>query len=444
MNLPTTTPTTVRYAVLAGLSLAALLAYMQRNSIAVVEKEMRAELGLSEEAMGLAMSSFFISYALLQIPTGWLGDRGGTRRMMPAFMLLASAAMGATALAGGLAGLLAARLGMGTGQAGLLPCATGSVSRWLPMTRRAFASGVLGAAMSVGGALGAALTGALVGPLGWRWLFLLYALPGVAWAIWFACWFRDRPQDHPGVNPAELALIRQGSPATENLSGSSEFVTERLDKSLDVVGPTPWAAIFTSPAMIAICGQQFFRAAGYMFYGSWFATYLREAREVSLQEAGILTSLPLVAVVAGTLIGGLTSDRVLAATGSRRLARQGLSVATMVACAGFILLARPVGDPWAAVLLITAGSFCSSFAGPCAYAISIDMGGRHVAAVFATMNMAGNLGAMLFPLAVPLLVGPGRNWELVMYAFAALYLAAAACWLALDPRGTIADREQTS
>ena len=88
MNPPTAAPTTVRYAVLAGLSLAALLAYVQRNSIGVVEKEMRADLGLSEEAMGLAMSSFFISYALLQIPTAWLGEKGGARRMMPAFMLL--------------------------------------------------------------------------------------------------------------------------------------------------------------------------------------------------------------------------------------------------------------------------------------------------------------------------------------------------------------------
>jgi ACS family glucarate transporter-like MFS transporter len=439
MSLACAAPTTVRYAVLAGLSAAALLAYVQRNSIGVVEKEIRADLRLSEKAMGLVMSGFFISYALLQIPTGWLAHKGGTRRTMPAFMLLGSAAMGVTGLASGLAGLLAARLGMGAGQAGLLPCATASVSRWLPATKRAFASGVLGAAMSVGGALGAALTATLVGRLGWRWLFLLYALPGLFWAAWFGWWFRDRPEDHPGANPAELALIGPGTTQPDGLPRSSVPATGQRGAQSEGTGPTPWASIVASPAMAAVCGQQFFRAAGYMFFASWFTTYLRESRGVPLQEAGLLTSLPLAAVVAGTLVGGLTSDALLTATGSRRLARQGVSVVSMVSCAVFILLARPVADPWAAVLLITAGSFCSSFAGPCAYAVSIDMGGRNVALVFATMNMAGNLGAMLLPLAVPLLVGPGRNWDLVLLSFAGLYLAAAACWLALNPRRTIGE-----
>ena len=65
--------------------------------------------------------------------------------------------------------------------------------------------------------------------------------------------------------------------------------------------------------------------------------------------------------------------------------------------------------------------------------------GRHIAPVFSTMNIAGNLAAMLFPLAVPWLVETG-GWNQVLFVFAGIHLAAAFCWLRLDPEGTIFDR----
>jgi ACS family glucarate transporter-like MFS transporter len=115
----------------------------------------------------------------------------------------------------------------------------------------------------------------------------------------------------------------------------------------------------------------------------------------------------------------------------------------MLATVLLILLARPLTGAWAVGTLFAAVSFASAFAGPCAYAISIDMGGKHVAPVFSTMNMSGNLGAMLFPSVVPLLVGPSRDWDLVLLFVAAIHLAAAVCWLCLNPSGTIFDRPGT-
>ena len=85
-------------------------------------------------------------------------------------------------------------LGMGAAEAGIFPCATGTLARWFPSTRRAMVSGILGSFMGIGGALGAALTGWLLDWMDWRWMFLLYAVPGVLWAAWFAYWFRNRPR----------------------------------------------------------------------------------------------------------------------------------------------------------------------------------------------------------------------------------------------------------
>jgi ACS family glucarate transporter-like MFS transporter len=413
----------VRYIVLLGLCAANLLAYVHRNSIGVAEETIRTELHLTEQEMGWVLGAFFATYAAGQIPAGWLGHRWGTRRTLPLLTLLGSAAISLVALATNLPALLAARLGLGAAQAGMLPCSTNSLARWFPRTRRGSATGMVGSSLSVGGVLGASLTGAFLELLGWRCLFLLYALPGLVWAIWFYLWFRDRPRDHPSMSAAELALL-------------DEIPSAKAEQPAE---PTPWRGIFTSPAMLWICGQQFFRAAGYTFYASWFATYLRKTRDVSLPAAGLFTSLPLCGVVCGSLIGGMASDLVLIRSGSRRLARQGVAIGSMVLCALFILLARPIADAWPAVLLITAGSFCSSFAGPCAYAITIDMGGKHIAPVFSTMNMSGNVGALLFPVVIPWLVGLWGNWDVVLPFFAAIHLASAVCWLCLNPNGTIFD-----
>ena len=67
------------------------------------------------------------------------------------------------------------------------------------------------------------------------------------------------------------------------------------------------------------------------------------------------------------------------------------------------------------------------------------MGGRHVTTVFSTMNMAGNLGAFVFPIVVPRLVHLG-GWDGVYFLFVGIYVAAALCWLLLNPNGTIFDR----
>src|SRR5262245_32632203 len=105
-------PTQVRYLVLATLCLAAMLAYIPRNCIGVAEQDIRGELGLSEFDMGWVMSSFFITYALLQIPTGWLGHVWGTRLALTLYAVLWSVFGGLAGLATGMTLLMLARLGM--------------------------------------------------------------------------------------------------------------------------------------------------------------------------------------------------------------------------------------------------------------------------------------------------------------------------------------------
>ena len=418
-----------RFVVLAWLCAAATIAYICRNSIAVAESTIRKDLGLSEKEMGVVLSAFFLTYALGQIPSGWLANVWGSRRILPVLSASWSLATAAMGLATGFWFLVGARSLGGLTQAGIFPASANTVSKWFPPTGRAFACGSLASFMSLGGVLGAAITAALITHVSWRWILVLFSVPGMLWALGFYVWFRDRPEDHGRVSALELELIRSGE--------SDEAKPETRPETTEQREPTPWLGILSSPAMWWICAQQFFRAAGYIFFASWFPTYLQEVHGVSPTESGFLTALPLLAVMAGSLVGGAVSDRILARTGSRAWSRKGVAALSQAACAVLVFFAYLVHDPVLAVLVISAGTFCSAFGGPAAYTITMDMGGRHVATVFSVMNMSGNLGAMLLTLIVPWFEEATGSGNSVLLLFGSMYIGAAASWLLLNPAGTI-------
>lgn len=424
-----TPPTHVRYAVLVWLCAAAMIAYTQRNTLGVVEKDMRAELHLtSAESAGIMTTSFFVTYALGQVPAGWLGHVWGSRRALAIFSTICSVATGCCAAAGRLVTFVFLRATMGVNQAGLFPCTTGTIKNWFPGSQWGMANGFLTAFQQIGGGGGAIVAGLVASHLTWRWTFAVFALPGLVWAAWFYCWFRDKPQDHSGVNAGELALLR--APAEEALRPAEPELAE----------PVPWGALLLSPALFWICFQQFFRGAGYIFYSSWFTTYLRDSFDVQLESAGVMTSMTLWANAAGCLIGGAFSDWLLKLTKSRRISRQGLAIVSQLACAGCTLVADRVSNVTLFVAIMSLGSFCAAPGGPLAYAVTIDMGGKHVRPIFSLMNMWGNLGSLAFPMVVAWLIGAHpkpADWAPVLPAFAVIYLIAGLAWLGFDPNRQI-------
>ena len=177
-----------------------------------------------------------------------------------------------------------------------------------------------------------------------------------------------------------------------------------------------------------------------MFYASWFPTFLQETRGVTVAKSGLLTMLPLIASGIGSALAGTLSDRMLSATGNVKSARRTIAVAGMLGCAALIFAAYFVEGANTVVLVISGGAFCAALAGPSGYATTIDMGGKNVATIFGTMNMAGNAGAAVFPVIVPMLQKSAGGWDLVLFVFGGVYLIAAVFWLLLNPIGTFAER----
>lgn len=144
-------PTNIRHVVVAAAFLMSVLLYLHRFCISVAQTYIQEDLNLSNEQVGWMLSAFFWTYALGQVPSGWLTDRFGSRVMLTSYILLWSLFTGLTGAASAFVAVLALRFGFGFAQAGAYPTAASIVSKWVPFQSRGLASGVI----SMGGRVGA-------------------------------------------------------------------------------------------------------------------------------------------------------------------------------------------------------------------------------------------------------------------------------------------------
>jgi MFS family permease len=411
-----------RFAVLAFLCVSAMIAYVQRAALSVPATEIAGDLKFQDLArdMGYVQSAWYFAYALMQIPGGRIADRLGSRRALSIFSVLWSLATFGAAFAAGFWSLVALWALMGAAQAGAFPCAAKALGQIFPESQRARATGFLASGMMIGGAIAPVMTATFlqsIVPLStqigidrWRLLLGIYAIPGVLWSVVF------------------LATI-----SPRNLPDGIAVARSRA--------AVPWAKLFTDRSLALLCGQQFFRAAGMVFFLTWFPTFLQKTRGVDLMASGILTTVAGIGGVIGSLSGGFFSDRLYQKTGNARLSRQGIAIAGMSACSLLIVASYFASDVRTSIALISVGAFCASFGGVSGYTVAISYGGTQVATVFSTMNMCGNFGAALFPVTAGKLVAVTGNWNLILFLFAGIMAIDAVCWALLNPRGTFSGDE---
>jgi ACS family glucarate transporter-like MFS transporter len=155
-------PTKVRYFVLAVTFAMAFLLYLHRFCMSYAQQYIREDLSISNDDLKWAFSAFFLTYALAQVPSGWLSDRYGARIMLTIYILAWSFVTAMMGFAAGLTSLLIIRLAVGVGQAGAYPTAAALVGRWVPLSSRGTASGFVAWGGRLGGGLAPVLTGMLI------------------------------------------------------------------------------------------------------------------------------------------------------------------------------------------------------------------------------------------------------------------------------------------
>lgn len=410
-------PTNTRYKVLGMLVLLAGITYLDRMCISAAGPFIQEEFHLSTTQLGWIFSAFTFAYAIFEIPSGWLGDWLGTRQALTRIVLWWSLFTMLTAGTMGFTSLFIVRLLFGAGEAGAMPNSAGTVSRWFPASQRGRAM----AAVCIGHAIGAAATVPLVMVLiqrqGWRWPFIEFGLIGTLWcAAWFF-WFRDKPEDHPDVNHAELQLIH----AEGDSAGQSHKLT------------VPWSTLFANRNLLLICAMYVCYGFSLYFYINWLPTYLLKARGFSQEYTGLFSALPWLFGALAFVCGGWATDTIVARTGSRKLARRGLGMTGLAGSALMLLVVAQAGDRFVAALFISFALFFQFLTTPSIWAVCIDTGRRISGIVAGTVNMCGNLSGTLAGFVIGAIVEKYGSWPLAFYVAIGCLLVGALLWLLIDP-----------
>jgi ACS family glucarate transporter-like MFS transporter len=393
-----------RFAVVAALFGMSVVFYIDRAAISSTLGPMSETLGLPPGSKGWILGVFAIGYALMQIPSGWMADRWGPRRVLAGAVIGWSLFTGLTGLSWSLASLLVVRFLFGVAEAGGLPASARAFKNWLPVGERGRANGIAFSGMRLGAAISFPLFAWMIPAWGWRSPFLVFAGVGILWGIvWWAC-FRDHPEPPLPPDPAPAAP------------------------------PPTFAAVFRTPGMWLNLLQ--YMAGNFTFFLSitWMLPYLQTRYRLDASTAAGYATLPLLFAAgamwaSGFLIDGLYRTR-LRAWSLRLPAALGFALA-----AGGLLTLHAMEGPGAAVACLTLVMFGADLTIAPSWQYCVDVGAKNSATVSGAMNMAGNLAAALSPVLFEILYVPesadASRYFLAAAAFNAVALFA---WLGMRSR----------
>jgi MFS transporter, ACS family, glucarate transporter len=399
-------PSHARFGVVGFALTLAMLAYIQRVAISQAAPTMSVELSLDKGEMGWIFGAFALSYALLEIPMGALGDKLGVRRVLAPLVLIWSAFTALSGAAWNFTSLLIARFIFGAGEAGCFPNLTKMLSVWLPRQERVRAQALMWACTRWAGAATPPLALLVITAVGWRWGFVVFGALGALWVLAFWLLYKDDPAKHKGVNEAELKLL-EGSRALSQESGGG------------------WLKVFADVNVLLLVIQYASFSFVWYFYVTWLPTYLVEAWGLSLAQAAGYAILPLLFGGFGSLVSGMIPARI---------PRRAIALFGFVATAALLFTVTKMENALLAMILMALASFCSDLTMPISWNTCVEIGRRYTATVAATMNMFSGLAGFAAPvLGGYILLSESRNWDGLLYMMVAAATLSAFCWLFLDP-----------
>ncbi|MGW0994448.1 MFS transporter [Streptomyces sp. NPDC002520] len=397
-------PTRVRWKMFLLLLGVVSLNYIDRGSVSVALPVITKDLQLSKETTGFVLSAFFWTYALMQIPSGWLADRFGPRKMVAGACVGWGVAQGLTAAATGAGSLLGYRLLLGAVEAPVMPAGGKLNAGWLPAKERGRGAVLLDGGAPLGAALGGIIISGLLAWTGsWRISFLVAGLLTVVAGLIAGWYIRNTPREHPGVNDAEATYIEKAH-EEEDAEGP---VNERT-------GLRPYLRYRSFWAMCL--GWMGFNG---VFYGllTWGPLYLSEAKGFDIKTIGWSTLVIFGSGFVGELIGGWLCDRWKGTgAGANRVMRTLMGIAGVSVIAGLLGVVL-VPDAITAVVLLSVVMFFLRWAG-LFWSLPSILGGRANAGVVGgAMNLSGNIAGIVTPIVVGFIVGGtgSYTWALLYF-----------------------------
>jgi D-galactonate transporter len=428
--------THVRYGVLLMLFIVTTLNYADRATLSITGSVIRREFGVDAVQMGYIFSAFSWAYVLAQLPSGWLLDRFGARRVYAAsiffwslFTLLQSAIGLAGSAAAAVAALFALRFAVGIAEAPAFPANGKIVASWFPAAERGTASAVFNSAQYFAAVIFTPLMAWLTHAFGWQHVYLVMGAAGVALALAWLKFMRS-PADHPRISQAELDLIEQGggvvhapgkpaASANANGSGTAGAASWQIFKQL-----------LANRMLLGVYLGQYCITVLTYFFLTWFPLYLVQARHMSILQAGFVASIPAICGFTGGVLGGVLSDWLIKRGCS-------LTVARKVPIVGGMLLSvcivgcNYVSADWIVVALM-ALAFFGKGVGALGWAVVADTAPRQAVGLSgAIFNTFGNTAGIVTPIAIGYIVSASGSFEGALIFVAAHALLAVFCYLVI-------------
>jgi sugar phosphate permease len=418
----------VQRSALAMLVVAGVINYIDRATLAVANPLIREDLGLSIADMGYLLSAFLWSYAFSQLPTGAMVDRLGPRILLTIGLSLWSLAQVLGGLVRGFGEFFGARILLGIGEAPQFPTGARVVRDWFNQRDRGLATGIFNCASSLGTALAVPLLTVLMLAFGWRTMFMIMGIAGLAMAaVW--CFAYRNPQER-ALTAEENAYRTQGDPP-----GQRTKVTLR-EWMLLFRFRTTWGMILGYFGCIYLT----------WIYTAWLPGYLEIERHMSVKFTGVAAAIPFAWGVVGGVVGGYLADilvrRGVAPLKSRRypaaIALTGTALCTVAAAY--------VSSNVLAIVFISASLFLVYVTSTCAWALSsVAVPTNCTASIGAMQNFGGYLGGALAPTVTGIIVQQTGSFVPALVVGALIGVASAASYLFIvDQPITAADMDALS
>jgi ACS family hexuronate transporter-like MFS transporter len=288
------------------------IAFLDRQTLSVLEKTLESILGFSAAEYSYIVIGFLIATGLGYLFAGGIIDRFGVRTTFAVALTVWSVAAVAHSLATGWILLLILRVVLGLGESFYTPAAARVLRDWIPQRER----GVCWAVFSTGNFIGAMIAPPLVAWLAlhyhWQLSFVVTGASGfVLLGVWL--WFYHSPEQHPWLSSIERTVILQGR-------GSNAIAAENISIF----------RLLSQPAVRSFFFTRFLTDPFTFFFLFWLPAYLQTSRGFSLSRTGTMAWIPFLGADLGALTGGAVSDWLVRRGTDPRVARR--RILFVVAC----------------------------------------------------------------------------------------------------------------
>ncbi|RFU48441.1 MFS transporter [Paraburkholderia sp. DHOC27] len=387
-----------RWHVLVWLLVGGIINYMDRASLSIAAPGMIHELGLTRTQIGLLGSVFAWTYAVMQLPAGWVIDRFGAKRAYALGMIWWSVATWLTGVVGSISALLVMRALLAVGEAPCWPTSAKITAAWFPAKERGFATGVWDSSSKWGPALAPAMLVALMIAFGWRSLFHVTGAFGVAFALLFLMFYRN-PVDSKRLAKEEFAYIEAGGGGHERSLVSSAI---------------KWRSLFARRSVWGMILGYFCTIWLWNIFLVFLPLYLLDRFHISFSQLGVVAGIPWAGGAVGEIAIGYLAKKMVDRQLASPIGAKRLLIACCAAGAAVCAIALPfTGSLNVTLALFTVGlAFIAAVVGS-AWALAADIApSSMVASVSAIQNFGGYFGGAFSPVVAGFIVDRTGSYAL--------------------------------